>query len=287
MGEDEGPDADEDIDEDLDRRRRAENPARRVVDARRGIFRGDQRFGDAAGGDRRAVGLHRKTKPACRDERLMRQECIGEERQNQKLDHREDDDERGDEHGDLRPGADSAAGGDRRGDAADRNARGERHGGFAREAEIFARDVIDDRPIDQIGLDDRRERAQEDGRGQIELARDGDGDDAAEDDDGCLDVEFRPDRLAEPIGKSREEIADDEAGDEGEDQPALGRQAQRPADARLGDIRRRRRREMRIAADDPGDIGQPEDAPRRSARSGRHWRVSSAAAPLRTARKAT
>ena len=53
----------------------------------------------------------------------------------------------------------------------------------------------------------------------------------AEDDDGRLDEPFRTGRLLEPVGRAGEEVADDQAGEQGDDEAGLARQAQRPGDA--------------------------------------------------------
>src|SRR5439155_27037187 len=76
VSEDEGPDADEDVDEDLHRRRGAEYPAFRVVDAFGGVRSEDQGFGDRAARHRRAVGLHRQPHPRARDHGFMRKERV-------------------------------------------------------------------------------------------------------------------------------------------------------------------------------------------------------------------
>ena len=73
---------------------------------------------------------------------------------------------RGDENRRLRAGADRAAGRDRRRDAPDRYARGERRRPFAAETEAFAGEEINNWPADQIGLDNRC-----DPRSKIEDAR--------------------------------------------------------------------------------------------------------------------
>src|ERR1700716_465805 len=46
--------------------------------------------------------------------------------------------------------------------AADRDPRGERRRPFAAEAEPFARDEVHHRPVDQVGLDDGRNAAEQD-----------------------------------------------------------------------------------------------------------------------------
>ena len=151
-------------------------------------------------------------------------------RQDQHFDHGENDDQRGDEHRHLRAGADRAAGRDRRRDAADRYARGQRRRPFAAEAEPLAGDEINHRPIDQIGLDDRREPAQQNRGREIELARRRDRNERAEDDDGDLDVELGTDRGLEPFGEAREKIRDDEAREKRDNVAAFAGELQRPAE---------------------------------------------------------
>src|SRR6516225_9467128 len=64
VAENEGPDADENVDEHFHRSGGAEDPSRLIRHALRRRLRQDQRFGDAAAGDRRAVGLDGKSDPA-------------------------------------------------------------------------------------------------------------------------------------------------------------------------------------------------------------------------------
>src|SRR5450631_3115046 len=228
VAEDEGPDADEDVDEHLHGGGGGQNPARLILDAFGRVLRQDQRLGYAAAGNRRAVGLHRQADPGARHQRLVPQEGLRQERQDQHFDHREDDDQRRHQHRDRRLGADRAAGGDRSRHAADRNARRQRRRPFAIEAEPFAGDEVDHRPIDQIGLNDGGDAAQQQRAGEIELARGRHRDEAAENDNGDLDVEFGADRGLDRFRETRQEIGDNQPGDQREDIATLIGQFQRP-----------------------------------------------------------
>src|SRR5664280_1680895 len=258
VAEDEGPDADEDVDEHLHGGGGRENPAGLIFDAFGRILRQDQRLGDTAAGNRRAVGLHRKADPGAGHQRLVPQEGLRQERQDQHFDDREDDDQRRHQHRNRRLGADGAAGGDRGRHAADRNARRQRRRPFAVEAEPFAGDEVDHRPIDQIGLDDGGDAAQQQRAREIELARRRHRDEAAENDDGDLDVEFGADRGLDRFGETRQEIGDDQAGDQREDITAFVGKLERPVHAKLLHVGRRHRREIGVAADNPTGIGDPE-----------------------------
>jgi hypothetical protein len=167
----------------------------------------------AAAGDGGTVGLDRKSHPGRGNERLMREERRREPRQDQDFNHGKDHHERRDEHGHSGTRADGAAGRNRGGDAADRNAGGERRRPFTAEAEPLAGDEINDRPIDEISLDDRRNPAQHQRACEIEPRGKGDGEEAAEDHDRNLDVELGPDRVLQPFGEARKEIGDDDAGE--------------------------------------------------------------------------
>jgi hypothetical protein len=125
--------------------------------------------------------------------------------------------------------------------------------------EPLAGHVIDHRPIDQIGLDDRGDAAQQDRGREVEAAGRGDGNGGAEDDDGDLDVEFRADRLLQPFREARKEIRDHQAGQQRDDEAALVGELQRPRDAEFLLLGRRHRREMGVAADDPARIGDGKD----------------------------
>src|ERR1700733_13574300 len=92
IAENESPDADEDVDEQLHRRGGRENPARLILDAFRSRLCHDQRFRDAAAGDRSAAGLDREPYPGSRSQRFLPQERLGEKRQDQDLDDCEYDD---------------------------------------------------------------------------------------------------------------------------------------------------------------------------------------------------
>ena len=164
----------------------------------------DQRLRDATARDCRAVCLDREADPGAGHHRFLPQEVCA---RNGKIEHfhdREDDDQRGyhDRHG--RAGADRAADRDRGGHAADRNAGSERRRPFAAEAEPFPGDEINHRPIDQIGLDDRRNAAQHQRRRERQFAGGRHGQERAEDHDRDLDVEFGPDRLIEPCRRGAE-----------------------------------------------------------------------------------
>ncbi len=218
--ENEGPDADEDVDEHLHGRRRAEDPAGLIVHPLGGGLGENQRLGDAAAGDSRAIGLDGEPHPRARDQRLVRQKGLRQERQDEDFDNGENHDERGDEDRHRRPRADRAARRDRRRDAADRDARRKRHGVFAAEAEPLAGHEIHDCPIDEVGLDDGGSAANEQRTCEIELARRGHGEERAEDHDGDLDVKFGPDRLLEPVREAREDVGDDQARNERDDETA-------------------------------------------------------------------
>jgi hypothetical protein len=156
------------------------------------------------------------------------------------------------------PGADRPARRNRRRDAADRDAGGERRRPFAAEAEPFAGNVIDDRPVDQIGLGDRGDAAQDERGCEIEPPGRLHRNESAEDDDRDLDVELRPDRFLDPVGKAREKIGDDEAGEERDDVAALICEPERPVDTEALQVRRRDGGEMGVVADDPARMGDPE-----------------------------
>src|SRR5262245_29937193 len=258
IAEHEGPDADENVDEHFHRGGGAEDPARLIGHALRRGLRQDQRFGDAAARDRRAFGFDGKSDPGARDQRLLPQERLRQERQDQYFDHREDDDERGDQHRYDRPGTDGGAGGDRRRHAANRNARRQRRRPFAVEAEPLAGDEIHHRPIDEVSLDDRGDAAQQQRGRKIEFAGGGHGEKAAEDHDRDLDVEFRPNCFLDRLGEARKHIGDDQPREQREDEAAFIGQAQRPADAELLQFGWRDRCETGVAADNPTGIGDPE-----------------------------
>jgi hypothetical protein len=192
------------------------------------------------------------TSGSCDEERLR------DERQDEHFDHREDHDQRRHQHRHHRPRADGAADRDRRRHAADRDAGGKRRRPFAAEAEPLAGDEIHHRPVDQIGFDDRGDAAQDERARETEPSRRRHREDAAENDDGDLDVEFRPHRVLDRLGEARKEIGDDQPGDEREDIAAFIGELQRPADAEFLLLGRRYRREIGEVADHPARIGDPE-----------------------------
>ena len=95
-------------------------------------------------------------------------------------------------------------------------------------------------------------------RRQAQFLRRDDAQEAAENDDGDLDVQFGPDRLLHPCGQAGQEIADDQTGDQRDDEAAFGGQTQRPADAELLHVGRRVHGKVGVAADDPADVAEPE-----------------------------
>ena len=207
VAEHEGPDADENVDEYFDRRRGAQNPARLVVDAFGRVLREDQRLGNAAGGDGGAVGLNGKAHPGAGDQRLMRQECLRDERQDQDFDHGEDDDQGRHQHRHDRPCADGTADSDRRGDTADRDAGGQRRRPFTIEAEPLAGHEINHRPVDQVRFDDGGDAAQDQRTRQTELARRSHREYAAENDDRDFDVKLRPNCFFERFSEAGKKLA--------------------------------------------------------------------------------
>ena len=135
IGEDERPDADEDVDEHFHGRRNADDPAGLISDPSAAFcaWMSDCVMPPAASAAPSVFTARPShaaaTSGSCDNEGLR------DARQDQNFDHGENDDERGHEHRHLRSRADGAAGGDRRGDAADRNAGSERRRPFAAEAE--------------------------------------------------------------------------------------------------------------------------------------------------------
>jgi hypothetical protein len=138
------------------------------------------------------------------------------------------------------------------------NPRGERSRPFAIEAEPFAGDEIHHRPIDQVGLDDGGDAAQEERASEAELPGRGHGEHSAENDDRDFDVKLGPHRVLHGLGKARKEIGDDQPGDEREDIAALIGQLERPAHPELLLFSRGHRGEIGKIADHPARIGNPE-----------------------------
>ena len=178
IAENEGPDPDEDVDEHLNGSGRRQNPARLILDA----------FGRRLGQNKRFV----MPPPATAAPSVLTASPIQAPATSGSCHRNVCARTAGSE---LRPprkpqpvtrpgsarraGADGAASRNRRSDAADRDARGERRRPFAAEAEAICARQIDDRPIDQIGLDDRGNAAQHQRGRQIELACGGDRDEVA------------------------------------------------------------------------------------------------------------
>ena len=247
-GEHESPDADEDIDEDLRRRRGHERPALLIVDAiLRERLRADERVGDGTGGNRAAVALHREAHPSARDERIIRKERRRNPRENQKLHRNEHNDNGGNDRRHDGAGANRAARRNRCRDAADGDARRHRCRPLRRELKELARDDVDDRPVNEIRLDDRAHAAEDNRARESHRADRLDGDGEAEDDDARLDVPLRLCRRREERRRLREEIADDKAEHQRDDEAELA-ETEAPAHAELRRVLRRRR-EIRIVAE--------------------------------------
>src|SRR5271166_501768 len=130
---------------------------------------------------------------------------------------------------------------------------------FATEAEALTRDEVNDRPVDEVGLDDRRDPAQQEGRSEGELSGRGHGDEGAEDDDGDLDVELGADGAPEPFRERRKKVGDRKAGQERNDEAALAGELQRPRETKLGLLGRSDGGETRPSAEEPARIGDRED----------------------------
>jgi hypothetical protein len=123
----------------------------------------------------------------------------------------------------------------------------------------LAGNVVHDRPIDQISLDDRRHAAQQDRGRKGQPAGGRHRQEGAQDHDGDLDVEFGTDCFLEPLREAWKEVGDGEADQQSHDVAALVGQFQRPADAELLQIGRRHRGDISEAANDPTRIGQGKD----------------------------
>jgi len=114
-------------------------------------------------------------------------------------------------------------------------------GPLAAEAEPFARDVIHDRPVDQVRLDNGGDPAQKERGGQAELLGRGDRDEAAQNDDCDLDVQLGPDRFPAAIRPGWERrFAITSPTSKATDVAALVGEFQRPADPELLQVGRRR-----------------------------------------------
>src|SRR5204863_4566634 len=138
------------------------------------------------------------------------------------------------------------------------NARGQWSGPFPAEFEPDERDVIYHRPEYQIG-DDNRCQAEEHERGrQVQLFCRDNPEKATKKHDSDLDIHFRPNRFMHPRGERRQEIADDQSHDQGDNEAAFSRKPQRPADPEFLQIGRRVHREIGVATNDPADIADPE-----------------------------
>jgi hypothetical protein len=118
---------------------------------------------------------------------------------------------------------------------------------------------IDHSPVDQIGLDDSGETAQQQRTGKAQFPGCGDGKETAENDGGDLDVELGPHRLLDRLCETRQEIGDDEPDDQRENIGALVGELQRPGDTEFLLLGGRHRGKVRVIADDPAGIGNPEN----------------------------
>ena len=239
-GQNEGPDADEDIDEDLRRRRRHEDPAFLIIDAE--LLQGtaaDERIRDCPGSDRPAVTLDDQAEPRAGDHRFTGQEIGRRKRQDEQFHSDKDDDDRRQNRRDDLARLDGTARRDGRSDTADRNTRGHGSRPFRRELEELAGYEINDRPVNQIRFDDSAHTAQDDRPGQAEGADCLDADIHTQDDDARLDVPFRFRCIREETRHLREEIADHQPGQKGDDKDQFT-ETEGPADIEGGALIRRR-----------------------------------------------
>ncbi len=108
--------------------------------------------------------------------------------------------------GTIGAGPNRGPGGDGRRHAADGNARGQRRRPLAAETEKTPGHEVDERPVNQIGLDDGRQTAKHDrldqfgGAGRLDAQR------GAEDDDGRLDEPLRPRRFRQPLRRAGKKL---------------------------------------------------------------------------------
>ena len=135
-------------------------------DAGSGGLGADQAIGDRACGDGRAVGLDGQAHPGGGDHGLVAQKRLRGQGQQDQLDDGEDDDEARDHDGHDGTRANGRARGDGGGDAADRDAAGQRGRPFAAEFEVLAGDEVNEGPVDEVGLDNGGEASEHDGLDQ-------------------------------------------------------------------------------------------------------------------------
>ena len=178
-------------------------------------------------------------------------------RQKNQLDHRKDHDQGRNHDGHDRPGANGGAGGDGGGDPANRDARRERGRPFPAVAEHLPGNQIDQRPVNEIGLDDGGQPAKHDRRGQPRGGRRLHAQRGSQDHDGGLDEPLRSRGGPQPLGDAGEEVAEEQARAKGYQVAGFARQAERPGDAEAGSFVRRGR-QVGVMAEDPATEGHPE-----------------------------
>jgi len=93
------------------------------------------------------------------------------------------------------------------------------------------------------------------------------GKESAKNDDGHFDVKIGPHRNFDGFGEARKEVGDDQAGNEGKNVSTFTGQPQGPVDAELLLFGGRDGGEVRIVADNPARIGDPEDGGERVCKS--------------------
>ena len=168
------------------------------------------------------------------------QEMLRDEGKQQQLDHGKDDDQRRNHDRHDGPRANGRAGRNRRGHAADRNARRHRRRPLATEAKIFTGNEIHQRPVDEVSLNDGTKPAEHDRLGQPHGLGAFHAECRPQQDDRNFDVQLRPDCVLHQAGQARKKISDNQTGDQRDNETRFTGEIHRPRDAELFQFNRRR-----------------------------------------------
>ncbi|MPL81389.1 hypothetical protein SDC9_27308 [bioreactor metagenome] len=237
VGEDQGPHANEHVDEYLDGGGHHHDPAWLPLGAEASHLGKNQGFSDGAAGDSAAVRLNGKAHPATGHHGFGVQEVLRDKGQDQHFDAGEHHDQRGNHDRHHRPGADGAAGGNGRRDAADGNARSKGSGPFLIELEVLTSHVVNNGPIQQISFNNGAQASENNVTGKTGGVGGLHAKFGTKNNDGDLDEKFGAAGFAQGFSKTGRKVAQQNTHDQGHNKASLGAQTKRPGDALLGDFR--------------------------------------------------
>ena len=161
---------------------------------------------------------------------------LGDKGQNEHFDAGEHHDQRGNHDRNHRPGADGAAGGNGRRDAANGNTRGQRSGPFFVELEVLTSHVVNNGPVQQVSFNNGAQASENNVTGKTGSVGGLNAKFRTKNNNGDLDEKFGAAGFAQGFCKTGRKVTQQNTHDQGHNKASLGAQTKRPGDAQFGNF---------------------------------------------------